>query len=63
MADLLTTGDAARHLGLSPQYLTNLRVWRTGPRWLRVGKHGVRYTRADLDAWRDRARKNRREAA
>jgi hypothetical protein len=59
---MMTTAEAARHLGVSPGYLTNLRCWGTGPRCRRVGDRGVRYSRADLDEWRDR-RRTRREAA
>ena len=59
---LMTTAAAARQLGVSPGYLTNLRCWGTGPRCRRVGVRGVRYARADLDDWCD-SRRTRREAA
>lgn len=51
MDEPMTTAEAARHLGINPGYLTNLRCWGTGPRWRRVGLRSVRYLRADLDAW------------
>lgn len=54
MAELMTTGEAARHLGVSPQYLSNLRCWGTGPAWQRVGARGVRYARTGLDEWSSR---------
>jgi hypothetical protein len=54
MPELMTTAEAARHIGVSPGYLTNLRCWGTGPRCSRVGARNVRYVRADLDAWKER---------
>ena len=54
MAKLMTTAEAARHLGVSPGYLTNLRCWGTGPRWRRIEGRGVRYDAADLDDWNKR---------
>ena len=53
MEEPMTTAEAARHLGINPGYLTNLRCWRTGPRWRRVGTRGVRYEIADLNDWRE----------
>ena len=48
--DMLTTGEAARYLGLAPATLNKWRVYRTGPRFLKLGR-AVRYRRADLDAY------------
>ena len=53
MNEPMTTAEAARHLGINPGYLTNLRCWGTGPQWRRVGARGVRYEKADLESWRD----------
>ena len=52
MTDLMTTAEAARHLGVSPGYLTNLRCWGTGPRWRRGERGRVTYRPSDLDDWR-----------
>ena len=49
---LMTTAEAARHLGISPGHLSSLRCWGLGPRWRRIGAKNVRYERADLDAWK-----------
>lgn len=54
MPELLTTAEAARHLGVSPGHLTSLRCWGTGPTWRRVGARGVRYARPDLNDWKNR---------
>lgn len=48
--DMLTTQDAAQYLGLAPATLNKWRVYRTGPRFLKLGR-AVRYRRADLDAY------------
>lgn len=61
MAELMNTAEAADHLGLSPGYLGNLRCWKRGPRWRRIGAREVRYDIVDLDKWRDRRRADRRE--
>jgi hypothetical protein len=60
MPDPMPTAEAARRLGVSPGYLTNLRCWGTGPRWRRAGARGVRYAVADLDEWRDRRQSGRK---
>jgi len=46
----LTTGEAARRLGLSARTLRRYRVTGGGPAFHRFGGR-VRYRRADLDAW------------
>ena len=59
----MTTAEAARHLGINPGYLTNLRCWGTGPRWRRIGVRGVRYDRVELEEWREgRESRPRQEA-
>ncbi|MDB5430332.1 MAG: transcriptional regulator [Caulobacter sp.] len=47
---LLTTAQAATHLGLSRHYLNDARVTGTGPAYVKLGAL-VRYRHADLDAW------------
>jgi len=46
----LTTGEAARHLGLTARTLVRCRVTGGGPAFHRFGAR-VRYRREDLDAW------------
>ena len=46
----LTTGEAARYLGLSPRTLKRYRVTGDGPAFHRFGGR-VRYRRDRLDAW------------
>jgi Helix-turn-helix domain len=53
--DLLTTPEAADYLRLSPSTLAKLRVYGTGPTACFFGR-AVRYTRQDLDAFRDSRR-------
>ena len=48
--DLLTTEEAAAHVGVSPRTLERYRVTGAGPRFLKVGRK-VLYRLADLDAW------------
>lgn len=47
---MLTTAEAAAHLGRKPQTLRNWRNLRTGPKYSGRGK-GIRYHVRDLDAW------------
>ncbi len=47
---LLTTAQAATHLGLSRHYLNESRAAGTGPAYVKLGRM-VRYRHADLDAW------------
>jgi len=46
----MNTRSAASYLGLSSSTIEKMRVWGTGPRYLKLGKN-VRYRAADLDAW------------
>lgn len=47
---LLTSRQAAEHLGLKEQTLANWRYQRKGPPYFRVGAL-VKYDERDLDAW------------
>lgn len=56
------TATAARHLGLSAQYLKTLRVKGGGPKYQKVGRT-VRYLRRDLEQFRaGHLRRNTSEA-
>ncbi len=52
---LLTTEEAAGHLGFEPETLEAWRSRRTGPAFIKMGKH-VRYRLRDLIAYEDRMR-------
>lgn len=47
---LMTTGQAARYVCLSPRTLERYRVTGEGPKFLKIGRW-VRYRVEDLDAW------------
>lgn len=47
---VLSTDDAAAHLGLSRSTLGKLRLRGTGPAYLKLGRV-VRYLHEDLDRW------------
>jgi len=47
---MLTTQEAARHIGCAPITLAKLRCSGGGPTFLKIGR-AVRYALADLDAW------------
>lgn len=51
----LSTRQAAELLGLSPRTLERYRGSGEGPPFMRMGR-GVRYSRADLDAWMEHGR-------
>lgn len=48
----ITTGEAAKILGLSQKTLEKLRVVGGGPRYRKLGR-SVRYFEADLFEWAD----------
>ncbi len=48
--DMLTTAEAARHLGLAFSTLNKWRVYGTGPAFIKLGR-AVRYRRSDLEAY------------
>lgn len=47
---LLKPQAAARRLGLAESTLAKMRMTRTGPKWVALGR-AVRYRAADLDDW------------
>ena len=54
----MDSGDtkwAAKYLRLAPSTLNKMRLFGTGPAFLRFGR-AVRYRREDLDDWRSRFR-------
>lgn len=56
--DLLTTGEAAKYLRLSPRTLERYRVTGEGPRFLKVGRL-VFYHQSALDHWlKNKSRKS-----
>ncbi|MFN7148956.1 MAG: helix-turn-helix transcriptional regulator [Microthrixaceae bacterium] len=52
---LLTQQEAADYLQVPSRTLESWRHRRTGPAYVRVGRH-VRYQRSDVDAWIDKNR-------
>lgn len=52
MQDLLTTKEAAAHVGLSTSTLEHYRVTGRGPAYIRLGgSRLIRYHRSHLEAW------------
>jgi predicted DNA-binding transcriptional regulator AlpA len=54
---LLSEGEAAEYLGLSPHTLNRWRVVRAGPPFIKIGAKAVRYRLPDLAAWVESQRK------
>ena len=50
---LLTTEQLAARWGMSPGTLRNWRVWKQGPRFIRIGR-SVRYRLYDVKKWEDK---------
>ena len=49
---LLTNGQAAELLSLSPRTLEKMRLTGDGPPFIKLGRHrAVRYRESDLQAW------------
>jgi predicted DNA-binding transcriptional regulator AlpA len=48
---VLRTPDAAKYLGLTGSTLEKMRLFGTGPRFVRIGTRAVGYTIDDLDAF------------
>lgn len=53
---LLTSAQAAAHLGMAPATLKKWRGKGLGPRYLRLPTGMIRYAQADLDEWAGVAR-------
>ncbi len=51
----VTTEEAAEFLGIGPATMTNWRVVRRGPPFLKMGGL-IRYERSALEAWRESCR-------
>lgn len=51
ISGLLSTKEAAAHLGLSPRTLDFWRHRGCGPRWRRIGAKAIRYALEDLIAF------------
>lgn len=50
-ARILRTADAADYLGLSSSTLEKMRVYGTGPEFVRIGLRSVGYTLEALELW------------
>ncbi|MHB8368812.1 MAG: helix-turn-helix domain-containing protein [Leptospirales bacterium] len=59
---LLTNGEAAEYLGMSPDTLPRWRWAGIGPAYLKVGR-SIKYRRADLEAFLNESRVNPRNGA
>ena len=55
MATLLTSTQAARHLGITESQLAYMRQARSGPDWGKVGR-SIRYDVDDLNTWLEHRR-------
>ncbi len=51
LPQMLTTAQAAAHLGLAKNTLEKWRVYADGPAFIRISRHCVRYHPADLEAF------------
>jgi predicted DNA-binding transcriptional regulator AlpA len=47
----LPPAAAAEYAGVSPSFLSVLRMKGGGPRYVKLGKRTIKYDTADLDAW------------
>jgi predicted DNA-binding transcriptional regulator AlpA len=56
-ARVLRTPDAAKYLGLTGSTLEKMRLFGTGPRFVRIGTRAVGYTVDDLDAFIEAGRR------
>lgn len=49
--EAMTVTQAAKYLQKSPRTLTDWRVQRRGPAYIKISGREVRYLKADIDAW------------
>lgn len=61
-APLLTERDLAEHIGVPVKTLQRWRLDRTGPRYIKAGRH-VRYRPEDITRWLDANTRGRGDAA
>jgi predicted DNA-binding transcriptional regulator AlpA len=54
---VLRTPDAAKYLGLTGSTLEKMRLFGTGPRFVRIGTRAVGYAVDDLDAFIEAGRR------
>ena len=60
---VLRTPDAAQYLGLTASTLEKMRLYGTGPHFIRLGARAVGYSVSDLNSWiEDRRRRSTAEA-
>lgn len=62
MSTVVTSAQAARHLGVTQSQLAYMRQTRTGPDWGKVGG-SIRYDLEDLDRWLQRRADDRQSDA
>lgn len=51
MTDLLHPADVARRYGITPEALSNWRLKRKGPPFIRISPHRVMYRLQDVLQW------------
>lgn len=52
-SETISTREASKYLGVHIDRMWKWRMAETGPRYFWYGRNVVRYTHADLDAWRE----------
>ena len=57
-ARIVRTPDAARYVGLTPSTLEKMRLYVTGPPFIRLGPRAVGYSISDLDSWIEARRRH-----